>query len=187
MGLWQAQAQHGLVPPLGSVNVIEQRPRHCCRLHAPKGPHVQPPQGAQEPAWSQGQFKPTSCTPTQQLPSAEILHMLLLGGACAHISPCNWPGLYHVQASDTSTGIVLNALAADRFPLGGEASRYLKRSFVTTNHFDIDSFLSVWCFLNRDLARQHEAGELQRGKAPQTKLWLPVWALQCRPCAASPS
>lgn len=59
---------------------------------------------------------------------------------------------------------MLNALAADCFPLGGEASRYLKRSFVTTNHFDIDSFLSVWCFLNRDLARQHEAGELQRGK-----------------------
>lgn len=33
-------------------------------------------------------------------------------------------------------------------------------SFVTTNHFDVDSFLAVWCYINRAEAVAHEGGEL---------------------------
>lgn len=35
---------------------------------------------------------------------------------------------------------------------------YMHCPQVTTNHFDIDSFLSVWCYCNRKLALQHEPG-----------------------------
>ncbi len=52
---------------------------------------------------------------------------------------------------------MLNALASGGVLLGGgEAAAYCHRTLVTTNHFDVDSFLSVWCYINRDLARQYE-------------------------------
>ena len=50
---------------------------------------------------------------------------------------------------------MLNALSV-RSLLGGEAPTYCRLGKVTTNHFDADAFLSVWCFLNRELALQHE-------------------------------
>ena len=53
-----------------------------------------------------------------------------------------------VSPSDTSTGIALNAIRAG----GGSSSRMMQLDKVTTNHFDIDSFLSVWCVVNKDLA-----------------------------------
>uniref|UniRef100_A0A7R9YSI3 Oxidation resistance protein 1 n=1 Tax=Chlamydomonas euryale TaxID=1486919 RepID=A0A7R9YSI3_9CHLO len=59
-----------------------------------------------------------------------------------------------LKAADSSTGIVINAIKAQGL-LGGEAAAYCQRRYVTTNHFDIDSFLSVWCYLNRDLAKQY--------------------------------
>ena len=31
-------------------------------------------------------------------------------------------------------------------------------SHVTTNHFDVDSFLSVWAYVNRREALKHEGG-----------------------------
>lgn len=30
---------------------------------------------------------------------------------------------------------------------------------VTANHFDVDGFLAVWCYTNRERALQHEGGE----------------------------
>lgn len=63
-------------------------------------------------------------------------------------------GLKH---ADTSTGLVLNALKAS-YLWGGEAHSWVQRPHVTTNHFDTDSFLSVWCYINRGAALQHEAG-----------------------------
>jgi hypothetical protein len=44
------------------------------------------------------------------------------------------------------------------FWAGGECYRYCQLPYVTTNHFDVDSFLSVWCYTNRQLALQHEPG-----------------------------
>ena len=61
-----------------------------------------------------------------------------------------------LQASDTSTGIVLNAIGSARSLLGSVASSYCRLGKVTANHFDTDAFLSVWCFLNRELAQQYE-------------------------------
>ena len=54
-------------------------------------------------------------------------------------------------------GIVLNALLNRSW--NRELSAVLGRQFVTTNHFDVDSFLSVWCYINREAAVEHEAGE----------------------------
>lgn len=39
-----------------------------------------------------------------------------------------------------------------------ELGSVLQRRYVTTNHFDVDSFLSVWCYVNRQAAVEHEAG-----------------------------
>jgi hypothetical protein len=65
---------------------------------------------------------------------------------CTHHKKQNNPA--GVSPADTSTGIVLNAIRAG----GGSSGRMMQLSKVTTNHFDVDSFLSVWCFINKDLA-----------------------------------
>lgn len=49
----------------------------------------------------------------------------------------------------SSTDAVLNAILTQN-------KVFEQASFITTNHFDIDSFLSVWCALNPDLAVLHE-------------------------------
>lgn len=48
---------------------------------------------------------------------------------------------------------------AGRF-FGGDSYRLSQCRFVTTNHWDIDSFLAVWAFCNRSMALAHESGEL---------------------------
>ncbi|KIZ07076.1 hypothetical protein MNEG_0865 [Monoraphidium neglectum] len=63
-----------------------------------------------------------------------------------------------LRRSDTSTGLVLNALATG--PWKRDVWAVCQRSFVTTNHFDVDSFLAVWCYINRAEAVAHEGGEL---------------------------
>jgi hypothetical protein len=110
-----------------------------------------------------------------------------------------------LRPADTSTGLVLNALAAGPWKrelfalcqrrwvgryIGTKGCRGLRvrssacscvhsalliplffdplvllstptpiHSFVTTNHFDVDSFLAVWCYINRAQALEHEGGE----------------------------
>jgi hypothetical protein len=65
-----------------------------------------------------------------------------------------------ILPADTSTSLVLNALraGADR-PL---CAALLERCHaVSTNHFDIDSFLSVWACINKDKALRHENGGMR--------------------------
>mmetsp|Transcript_29815 Transcript_29815/g.42539 ORF Transcript_29815/g.42539 Transcript_29815/m.42539 type:complete len:408 (+) Transcript_29815:25-1248(+) len=50
---------------------------------------------------------------------------------------------------DSSTDAVINAIKSND-------DRFVACQYVTTNHFDIDSFLSVWCALNCDLAISYE-------------------------------
>lgn len=69
-----------------------------------------------------------------------------------HHNPSNLPSF----AADTSTDIVLNAIKRSSYWVGGETYRYCQMPQVTTNHFDVDSFLSVWAYCNRQLALQHE-------------------------------
>uniref|UniRef100_A0A7S3R957 Oxidation resistance protein 1 n=1 Tax=Dunaliella tertiolecta TaxID=3047 RepID=A0A7S3R957_DUNTE len=57
---------------------------------------------------------------------------------------------------DTSTGIVLDSIKAGFF-FGGDAYRHCQCPAVSTNHFDIDSFLSVWAYCNRPLALANES------------------------------
>lgn len=64
-----------------------------------------------------------------------------------------------LKPADTSTGIVLNALQP-RAQWHRDIAAVTRRRYVTTNHFDIDSFLSVWCYLNRKVALEHEGGGL---------------------------
>ncbi|GFR52476.1 hypothetical protein Agub_g15045, partial [Astrephomene gubernaculifera] len=61
-----------------------------------------------------------------------------------------------LKQSDTSTGLVLNAIKATAWN-AGQAYEWCQLPHVSTNHFDVDSFLSVWCYINRPLALQHEA------------------------------
>ncbi|GLC41538.1 hypothetical protein PLESTM_001212500 [Pleodorina starrii] len=61
-----------------------------------------------------------------------------------------------LRPSDTSTGLVLNALKAAAWT-AGQAYEWCQLPHVSTNHFDVDSFLAVWCYINRTLALQHEA------------------------------
>eukprot|EP00887_Chlorella_sp_A99_P000342 scaffold13.g342.t1 len=63
-----------------------------------------------------------------------------------------------VPPSDTSTGIVLNALKASA---GGAAvaQAHLAREQVSVNHFDTDAVLSVWALIHPNEALRHEAGE----------------------------
>ncbi|WIA42767.1 hypothetical protein OEZ86_008708 [Tetradesmus obliquus] len=60
-----------------------------------------------------------------------------------------------VRPADTSTGIVLNALQA-RSGWNRDAIVVTHKRYVTTNHFDTDSFLSCWCYINRKAALEHE-------------------------------
>ncbi|KAG2498182.1 hypothetical protein HYH03_003937 [Edaphochlamys debaryana] len=57
---------------------------------------------------------------------------------------------------DTSTGLVLSALKATAWR-AGQAYEWCQLPRVSTNHFDVDSFLSVWCYIYRTEALQHEA------------------------------
>ena len=50
---------------------------------------------------------------------------------------------------DSSTDAVINAAKEKHETLSSNA-------FVSTNHFDVDSFLSVWCAMNVDLAIKYE-------------------------------
>ncbi|KAG2435847.1 hypothetical protein HXX76_007042 [Chlamydomonas incerta] len=60
-----------------------------------------------------------------------------------------------LRAADTSTGLVLNAVKAGPWT-AGQPYDWCQLPRVSTNHFDVDSFLSVWCYINRSLALQHE-------------------------------
>ncbi|KAF6262460.1 TLD-domain-containing protein [Scenedesmus sp. NREL 46B-D3] len=60
-----------------------------------------------------------------------------------------------VRPADTSTGIVLNALQA-RTGWNRDVIVATHKRHVTTNHFDADSFLSCWCYINRKAALEHE-------------------------------
>ncbi|KAL6759905.1 TLD-domain-containing protein [Haematococcus lacustris] len=70
-----------------------------------------------------------------------------------HKGSNNPPGL---PPSDTSTGLVLSAIQANFWGWGSPLLTCSQLPFVTTNHFDIDSFLSVWCYTNRQQALRHE-------------------------------
>jgi hypothetical protein len=73
-----------------------------------------------------------------------------------HRGSRNPPGL---RPGDTSTALVLNALAqSSSWTAGRELAAVAARRYVSSDHFDIDSFLSVWCFINRSTALQHAAG-----------------------------
>eukprot|EP00873_Tetraselmis_striata_P022202 jgi/Tetstr1/442466/TSEL_003212.t1 len=96
---------------------------------------------------------------TQEAEQAEGLAAAVCSVDCSHPTAMtlthhkgnnNPPGL---KASDSSTGLVLNALrsAADH-----PAQQWLRQPFVSTNHFDIDALTSVWAYLNRDMALQFE-------------------------------
>ncbi|GIL55153.1 hypothetical protein Vafri_10748 [Volvox africanus] len=61
-----------------------------------------------------------------------------------------------LRPADTSTGLVLNALKATAWS-AGQAYEWCQLPRVSTNHFDVDSFLAVWCYINRNLALQREA------------------------------
>ncbi|GIL82720.1 hypothetical protein Vretimale_8294 [Volvox reticuliferus] len=61
-----------------------------------------------------------------------------------------------LRPSDTSTGLVLNALKATAWS-AGQAYEWCQMPQISTNHFDVDSFLAVWCYINRSQALQHEA------------------------------
>jgi hypothetical protein len=71
-----------------------------------------------------------------------------------------------LQPSDTSTGLVLNAIQAT-YLFGGDAYSLCQIPCVSTNHFDIDSFLAVWCYINRKVALQYEAGKEPTQRMPQ--------------------
>ncbi len=62
-----------------------------------------------------------------------------------------------MRVSVSVAGIVLNALLNRSW--NRELGEVLQRQYVTTNHFDVDSFLSVWCYINRQAAVEHEAGQ----------------------------
>jgi hypothetical protein len=49
---------------------------------------------------------------------------------------------------DTSTEAVLNAIKRNDV-------KYNDAKFVSSNHFDVDSFLSVWCAINPTIAMQY--------------------------------
>ena len=69
-----------------------------------------------------------------------------------------------LRISDTSTGLVLNALQrASQWKR--DVAALLTKKYLTTNHFDIDSFLSTWCLLNPGLAQEHDGGKCGSGGA----------------------
>jgi len=56
-----------------------------------------------------------------------------------------------LKAADTCTGLVLNALQF-RAQWKRDILTVTRRKYVTTNRFDIDRFLSMWCYINRKAA-----------------------------------
>ena len=54
-----------------------------------------------------------------------------------------------VLRGDTSTDACINAIVVGHPVLNGI-------TYVTSNHFDVDSFVSVWCMLNPNLAQTHQ-------------------------------
>jgi len=68
-----------------------------------------------------------------------------------HKGSNNPPGL---PPSDTSTGLVLNALRCRRDVPG--VDRWLTRSAVAVNHFDGDALFSVWSLINPEHGLRHE-------------------------------
>lgn len=63
-----------------------------------------------------------------------------------------------VDASDCSTGIVLNALATTN-PSECVKSALAKRH-VSSNHFDADAVLACWSLMNRETAGEYGNGAL---------------------------
>ncbi|KAF8057677.1 PAP17 [Scenedesmus sp. PABB004] len=71
-----------------------------------------------------------------------------------HRGAANPAGL---RPADTSTGLVLNALQHRAGPwLARDVAGITQRRCVTVNHFDVDAFLSVWAYINRAAALEHE-------------------------------
>ena len=60
--------------------------------------------------------------------------------------------------SDSSTGLVLNALKANQSAAWHDEQAAFDKSLVSCNHFDEDGILSAWSWINKDQALQHEAG-----------------------------
>jgi hypothetical protein len=75
--------------------------------------------------------------------------------ATAAAACCLLPPLLLLLAS----GLVLNALLSRSWDR--ELVSVLQRRCVASNHFDVDSFLSVWCYINRQATVEHEAGASQ--------------------------
>lgn len=75
---------------------------------------------------------------------------------CQTHTPSHHCCLLLLLAASSPAGIVLNALLNRSW--NRELGSVLQRRYVTTNHFDVDSFLSVWCYINRQAAVEHEAG-----------------------------
>jgi hypothetical protein len=66
---------------------------------------------------------------------------------------CN-PGIPCMLACQTKCFVYLQA----SYFLGGTTYTVTQKPFITSNHFDVDSFLAVWSYINRSLASQHEPG-----------------------------
>jgi hypothetical protein len=84
-----------------------------------------------------------------------------------------------LRGSDTSTGLVLNAISAQL--MGSQATRLAcSTPFVSSNHFDVDSFLSCWSYINRATALKHEAGDYLDCERPlgYIRLSSPSYSLQ---------
>lgn len=62
-----------------------------------------------------------------------------------------------VAPSDTSTGLVLNAVAISPEHQSPDLKQALQMPHISCNHFDVDAILSVWSWINRDEALRHEA------------------------------
>ena len=91
-----------------------------------------------------------------------------------------------LQPADTSTGLVLNAIQAT-YLFGGDAHSLCQIPCVSTNHFDVDSFLAVWCYINRKAALQYESGmEFPVSTLTSMTYALGPYRLQCIRLPCSP-
>jgi hypothetical protein len=61
-----------------------------------------------------------------------------------------------VPPSDLSTGLVLNAVLA--LQSGASIPALQRCTAITSNHFDVDALLSVYSWVDKEVALQHEAG-----------------------------
>lgn len=66
------------------------------------------------------------------------------------------PPLDMVPGSDTSTGLVLNALRASQELDSPAMLSWMDKPKVSVNHFDADALLSLWSYVQRDDALRHE-------------------------------